>query len=643
MGNWREFQIWSIGVVIIIGGNFIMWNQALAAGFLGFVVITILVSTGFACLVLCISEILSGLPFSGGAFCMARCTLGLFPGFLTGFNEVCYYVISTSFCFTSLATMISDILLLNVGFKPIIWFLLYALSFSIQINKKTLTFFWGFTQFLAVLSILLLLLYSIGSLSTISGNASRAIESNISEHSALTDINFAAAVASFQSITWFFTGIECLSFVCNMISTPKSVIARSFLITLGTVFAVTFLVIIVTLKLNKDYESLSTEAFPLNQGFISFLGCTTMQATFLSIPGTFATGYGFMFAYSKLLNSLALSGLLPEVLSHTTEATSPCNAAICGSLASFGACAVIEFVPILTMPLSNMCFLAAYITYCVYCLSYVKLKQKFGTSISYAFESPIGLFGAFYGIAVFALGILSVCVFQQDKFIAVLLLVLLWIVSALYYLAVSKNRQKFSKEEQKAIFLLKVTINPLGKVPKLGALQRRKNRKGRLVFRAHTIHVAEKKDITNVSCKFEPTSLKDSSCVQILYVREKLQNKTTALELREQAAKAYCEESVDFCMDVIAYRQAVENILTQGLLYSNLTSMHSSFSQIVVKYIKEKSPFEVNISSQQRTDILKFVTFETYSSIHPLKIATIFDKAFAEIEKVLAENIATRH
>jgi len=638
-----EFQIWSIGVVIIIGGNFIMWNAALTAGLFGFITLTLLVSTGFICLVMCISEILSGLPFGGGAFCMARCTIGLVPGYLTGCGEVCYYVISTAFTFNSLAMMITDNFHLSKGCAPVFWFCFYAFSFAIQTHTKTLTFFWVFTELLAVISIIILLVYSFGTFSSVSSS-----DHNINKIP--SGINFSTTLQSFQSITWFFTGIECLSFVCNMISTPKKVIARSFLVTLATVFSVTFLVIISTLKLNSDFDTLATDAFPLNNGFVSFLGCTSEQATFLSIPGTFATGYGFMFAYTKLIHSLAMSGLLPEFLGYTTAADSPYNAAIWGSLASFAACALIEFVPTLALPLSNLCFLAAYITYCVYCLSYIRLQQKFGKSITFAFKSPLGQFGAVYGIFIFTIGIVSICAFQNDKGMAVILLVALWVGSSIYYFAISKNRQKFSKEEQKAIFLGKVAINPSTKPLNLIAVEKNKwlllgalKRNKRLLFRAHTIFVAEKKD--NYATQFEQAPSKESSHVTIqksLCVREQLEDKAEALVLRQKASKVYCEESVDFCMDVIAYRMTVENILTQGLLYSNLTSMHGAFLQIVVKYIESKSPCEVNISSQQKTKILKFVTLEAFSSMHPLEIATIFDGAFSEIEKMLGDNIRMR-
>jgi len=69
------FKLWSIGVVLLVGGNSVSWNIGLQAGSLGFSINTTLASTGFASMALCISEILSGLPFSGGAFGMVRCTV----------------------------------------------------------------------------------------------------------------------------------------------------------------------------------------------------------------------------------------------------------------------------------------------------------------------------------------------------------------------------------------------------------------------------------------------------------------------------------------------------------------------------------------------------------------------------------------
>ena len=90
---------------------------------------------------------------------------------------------------------------------------------------------------------------------------------------------------------------------------------------------------------------------------------------------------------------------------------------------------------------------------------------------------------------------------------------------------------------------------------------------------------------------------------------------------------------------MIEYRHLVDDILKQGTMYDSLDSMHSSFLNIVNLYIADGSPNEVNISFQQKKNILKFLNPQDFSSLHPMKLATLFDDAFSEIERVLATNL----
>ena len=56
---------WGFGIVIVIGGQFIGWNEGLQSGFGSFFVSTLLLGVAFFFLVLCLAEISSALPFPG--------------------------------------------------------------------------------------------------------------------------------------------------------------------------------------------------------------------------------------------------------------------------------------------------------------------------------------------------------------------------------------------------------------------------------------------------------------------------------------------------------------------------------------------------------------------------------------------------
>jgi hypothetical protein len=59
---------WAFGIVIVIGGQFIGWNEGLEAGYGSFLIGTLSVGIAFFGLVLCLAEIGSALPFPGNFF-----------------------------------------------------------------------------------------------------------------------------------------------------------------------------------------------------------------------------------------------------------------------------------------------------------------------------------------------------------------------------------------------------------------------------------------------------------------------------------------------------------------------------------------------------------------------------------------------
>ena len=62
----KWWDIWALGITVVIGGDYFSWNIGLTAGFGSFVISSILMGFAYICLCLCISELTSALPFAGG-------------------------------------------------------------------------------------------------------------------------------------------------------------------------------------------------------------------------------------------------------------------------------------------------------------------------------------------------------------------------------------------------------------------------------------------------------------------------------------------------------------------------------------------------------------------------------------------------
>jgi len=624
---WTIFKIWSLGVAIVMGGNYCVWNQGLQAGMLGFCVNTILAGTSFGCLLLCISEIISGLPFSGGAFGMVRCSIGLFPGYIIGCSEFCYYILTFCQCLYPMPSLIMSGQTLSAWSQACMCLALHLFICVLMIQKNTLAMFWNATVTLGLSAVITTFVYCFGSLGT-------PLSPDLNWNNSPVRNDAFQTISTFSTVTWFYLGIEGLAFFSKMVPAPRQLIAKGFFAALCTAFVSNIFVVCVTLYIYQDMEQLILEAFPLVKGFKRIFKCTDLEASLLSIPSYLGAAFGCAFGYSKLLWSLAESGLFPSFLTKCSKAGCPYKSILCGALLSYCICLILQFSPFVSLAqnLGNLCFLSAYVSYCGYCVSYVILKSHYAGSIDFSFKSPVGIGGATYVICVFVYGIISVP--MSDGGISFYFLIVFWIFSSFYYYTVAIHRQKFSTDEQKSIFLSR----GVAFVSKMKRKVDEKTRK--LPVRIYVAPVPAGSQVNNRAKEVDFMELTQNPKYQTVNaVHKMLLDPKGAENLREVASAAFCSENVDFCLAVITYRMHIEGILKLGMLYEHLEEIIPWFLEIVKTYIADGSPKEVNISSQHKKCILKFQSTEDLSSLHPIKMATIFDDSLAEIERLIASNL----
>eukprot|EP01031_Cornospumella_fuschlensis_P028968 gene28968-34959_t len=144
-------------------------------------------------------------------------------------------------------------------------------------------------------------------------------------------------------------------------------------------------------------EVLSDSLLPLNYGFSRAFGISYSSATWLTLPAVYGTAFGFMYDYSRQLTAMSKSGLMP-----------------------------------IKVPFQDR-FPDAVFT----------LHREF--------RSPFGISGAVVGIIIFCVSIVSAVALQKDTIASVFLAVVLVVVS-IYYFVYARHHQKFSDDEQKALF-----------------------------------------------------------------------------------------------------------------------------------------------------------------------------------------------
>ena len=254
----NSFHLWCMGIVIVIGGQYFSWNFALAAGFGSCCISTFLISFGYISLCCCTSELTSALPFAGGAYGLARCSLGFYAGFMVGCGEALEYITYTAVSTVTFISMIVSIAPSLEGYEPLLWLAFYVVSLAIYILCPR-QLFYHIIVFLAVISTALLLVFCFGSLKYVDFAANA------------TPRFTGGAEAFFVNLSlpiWFYIGVESMNMAADDVSEPRIQIPRAQITCVLTLFVTAILVLFITCSLPPGIGEIATDLLPFNRGNI---------------------------------------------------------------------------------------------------------------------------------------------------------------------------------------------------------------------------------------------------------------------------------------------------------------------------------------------------------------------------------------
>ncbi|TMW58181.1 hypothetical protein Poli38472_011769 [Pythium oligandrum] len=423
-GKW---DIWMLGITIVIGGQYISWNAGIAAGLYTYLICYFVIASAYVTLCCCTSEITGGLPFAGGAYGLARCTLGFLPAFLIGCCEALEYIVYVSTSVISLADVIVEVSPSLRSAKPLIWALFYISALYVHIKGDRV--FWIFNLVIGSTSILIVVIFVFGSLPFVDYTA-YAHQPSLN----LVD-GFAGLLKVLPLACWFFVGVEALNLASDQVTQPKQCIPYAQTRCVVTLFVTGIMVFFVTVSLPPGLASLPTELVPLNNGFEPLFNMSHTNATILSLPAT----------------------LLPVFLSRaTTTSGTPYMAITFGSALSYIICLVVYFVPTVSKYLFNVCITAAFMSYTGQCVGYISLKMNYRNIKSSYFHSPFGILGALYSMSVWILCIVSIIGFQGNGGQEIMIFGIVIACLTVYYYAWARKRQTFSPQENRIMLVAHV-------------------------------------------------------------------------------------------------------------------------------------------------------------------------------------------
>lgn len=153
-----------------------------------------------------------------------------------------------------------------------------------------------------------------------------------------------------------------------------------------------------------------------------------------------------MYASKHLLHSMACSGLFPVYFKKlSAKGKVPLRALFTCAFLQF----VMLFVGWIKTPrpiFYELCILGAATSYIGIFIAFIVFRRKY-PGMQRSFRSPLGVWGAYFGIFIFLLVILSVIILRPSAAFQVYLLYTIFMV--IYYFCAVQGRQGFSDEEQK--------------------------------------------------------------------------------------------------------------------------------------------------------------------------------------------------
>ncbi|EQC26181.1 hypothetical protein SDRG_15985 [Saprolegnia diclina VS20] len=492
-------DIWSLGIAIVIGGQYFSWNAGLTAGVASYGLALALMGSAYVCLVLSIAEMTSTLPFAGGAYGLSRCCLGYFSGFVIGCCEVLEYIAYVSSSVLTLGQMLQIVFpVLSDAYLPLVWLAIYVVAVAIHIRGGRV--FWLLVRALAFLSISVLVLYCVGSLSFVRFDLYAGSATVGGATSFFTSMPLAA---------WFFVGVESLNTLANTIHDPKIVIPRGQIPCVLALCLTGISVFFVAVSLPPGAAALPSVVAIFNPGFTLMFGISNEVATLFSIPATFATIFGFILAYANILSALANSKLLPVWVGavHPTYHTQA-NALIVGSVIGYILCFCVTYSPTLGEVLFNICMFFGFSAYLAQCAGYLYLRREF-KHLPRQFKSPVGKPGVYYAAIVWSMNWISIVCCQGNTAYLLSCISAILVLLTLYYYTYAKSRQSISDDERKILLFVHVAKNNSNKSKRSRARATRWGRlKGKLeslVSKARRSHASSRNSVTTLG-----TSSRDS-------------------------------------------------------------------------------------------------------------------------------------
>ncbi|KAF0683955.1 Aste57867_24036 [Aphanomyces stellatus] len=425
-------DLWATAVALAVGGQCLYWPAALGAGTASCALALAAMALAHTGLVYSVAEITSALPFHGGVFGHARCTLGFCPGFVIGCIDLVGHVLRLTLAQTTAGHLLTAAWPSLRPFEPLVWAALVALGAVGTGGGSRL--FWRIHVTLVVVALTVVFFYCMGALTLASvvdyggGTANLFVDRG------------AHAVTLFPHAAWMYAGLDAFPLLAPNIggANPSRVLPPTHVSAMLTVLATSLCIFFVAISLPPGAMALPHTLTVLGGGIAASFNVSEHTATLVSLPAAVATVPVSTVAVTNVLAAMGSSRLVPS--------SSSWKRFVLGAFPSLGVASAVHFATLSPSFVLHLCLVTRFVAAMTHCLAFLHLRL-YHRVLPRRRVSPWGAPGAIIALVVFGVATVSLLVCQDDNFVVLSTVAAVGLAATVYYHTVVKHCQVFSQAE----------------------------------------------------------------------------------------------------------------------------------------------------------------------------------------------------
>ncbi|TCN53994.1 ethanolamine permease [Rhodococcus sp. SMB37] len=382
----------------MISGDYAGWNNGLAeGGFGGLLVAAVVIAGMYLAMVLGMAELSSALPAAGG-YTFARRALGTWGGFATGTAILIEYSIAPAAIATFIGAYVESLNLFGITDGWWVYLAVYAVFIGIHLTGAGEALKAMFV--ITAIALVGLVVFAVSAFGLFNSAHLTDIPVDPSAVGASEFLPFGlfGIWAAVPFAIWFFLAVEGVPLAAEEAREPERNVPKG-IITSMLLLVVTGATVLFLATGALGAEALSASGNPL----VEALGDTTGAkiVNYIGLAGLVASFFSIMYAYSRQTFALSRAGYLPTSLSVTNKRKAPMLALIVPGVIGFALSLTGEGAMLL-----NMAVFGVAVSYVLMMVSHIVLRVR-EPHMTRPYRTPGGIVTTSFALVIAAAAVVA--------------------------------------------------------------------------------------------------------------------------------------------------------------------------------------------------------------------------------------------